>query len=135
MTRTPRSRSIEVDPLLYTFKDMLLMSVQSSSEDVQERDLNQRQLSVFLIVGLEDGEHTVRGMAERLGVTKPAITRALDRLEEYELVQRNLDPNDHRSIFATLGSRGAEYLKELSAFAIQAKDAKRPRRRRNDDDE
>lgn len=126
MARTPRIKQMEIDPLLHTFKELLLLSVQSASEDVQLRDLNQRQLTVFLIVGLEDGDHTVRGLAGRMQVTKPAITRALDRLEEYELVQRVIDPDDRRSIFATRTRRGMAYLKELSGFASQAKEMKLP---------
>ena len=43
-------------------------------------DLSARQLGVFLTCYLNDGGHTVRGLAAGLNVSKPAITRALDRL-------------------------------------------------------
>ncbi len=59
-------------------------------------DLSARQLAVLLMVHLEDSLHTVRGMAARLEVAKPAITRALDRLEEFDLVARRMDPRDRR---------------------------------------
>lgn len=39
-------------------------------------DLSARQLGVFLTVYLNDGPHTVRGLAAELNVSKPAITRA-----------------------------------------------------------
>jgi hypothetical protein len=45
-------------------------------------DLSVRQLGVFLTCYLNDGGHTVRGLAAELNVSKPAITRALDRLGE-----------------------------------------------------
>ena len=45
-------------------------------------DLSARQLGVFLTCYLRDGGHTVRGLAAELNVSKPAITRALDRLGE-----------------------------------------------------
>ena len=41
-------------------------------------DLSARQLGVFLTCYLNDGGHTVRGLAAELNVSKPAITRALD---------------------------------------------------------
>src|SRR4051794_7388824 len=59
-----------------------------------QRDLSARQLGVFLICYLESEAQTVRGLASRLGVIKPAITRALDRLEEFDLVRRKQDPLD-----------------------------------------
>ena len=40
-------------------------------------DLSARQLGVFLTCYLQDGPHTVRGLAADLNVSKPAITRAL----------------------------------------------------------
>jgi hypothetical protein len=52
-------------------------------------DLTARQLSVFLICYLEGEAQTVRGLAAKLNVSKPAITRALDRLSEFDLVRRN----------------------------------------------
>jgi len=40
------------------------------------------------------------GSAAKLGVSKPAITRALDRLTEFDLVRRKTDPLDRRSVLA-----------------------------------
>ena len=61
-------------------------------------DLSARQLGVFLTCYLRDGGHTVRGLAADLNVSKPAITRALDRLGELDLARRKVDPLDRRSI-------------------------------------
>src|SRR5215471_5475076 len=49
-------------------------------------DLSARQLGVFLTCYLDSEAQTVRGLAAKLGVSKPAITRALDRLSEFDLV-------------------------------------------------
>ena len=43
-------------------------------------DLTARQLGVLITCYTQDGQHTVRGLAEEFNVSKPAITRALDRL-------------------------------------------------------
>jgi DNA-binding MarR family transcriptional regulator len=76
-------------------------------------DLSARQLSVLLICFLEDGPHTVRGLAERLNVAKPAITRALDRLEQFDLVRRAPDPRDRRSVLVSRTAPGASYVAHL----------------------
>ena len=47
---------------------------------------------------LEGEAQTVRGLAAKLNVSKPAITRALDRLAELDLVRRKTDPLYRRSV-------------------------------------
>ena len=76
-------------------------------------DLSARQMGVFLTVYLQDGPHTVRGLAGALDVSKPAITRALDRLEEMDLARRATDPADRRSVLMQRTTRGAALLREM----------------------
>ena len=76
-------------------------------------DLSLRQLGVFLICYLEDGPHTVRGLAVRLGVAKPAVSRALDRLGELDRIRRAEDPSDRRSIVVQRTRTGNAFLQEL----------------------
>ena len=66
-------------------------------------DLTARQLGVFLTCYLESEAQTVRGLAATLHVSKPAITRALDRLAEFDLVRRKKDPLDRRSVLVCTG--------------------------------
>ncbi len=73
-------------------------------------DLSARQLGILLIGYLEDGPHTVRGLAERLAVAKPAVTRALDRLEQFDLARRAPDLRDRRSVLVTRTVAGAAYM-------------------------
>jgi predicted transcriptional regulator len=42
----------------------------------------------MLICYLDEGPHTVRGLAATLEISKPAITRSLDRLVELNLARR-----------------------------------------------
>ena len=83
-------------------------------------DLTARQLSVFLTVYLCEGPHTVRGLAFTLRVSKPAITRALDRLEEFNLARRMPDPLDGRSVVVHRTDQGATLLRETSAIMLEA---------------
>jgi DNA-binding MarR family transcriptional regulator len=76
-------------------------------------DLSARQLGVFLTCYLQDGGHTVRGLAAELNVSKPAITRALDRLGELDLARRKVDPMDRRSVLVQRTLKGAAFLRDL----------------------
>ncbi|TPG41850.1 MarR family transcriptional regulator [Roseomonas nepalensis] len=83
-------------------------------------DLTARQLGVLLIVYLGEGPHTARGLAAALNIGKPAITRALDRLEEFELARRKINPADRRSVLVQRTTRGAALLREIRATMTQA---------------
>ena len=83
-------------------------------------DLTARQLAVLLISYLEDGPHTVRGLAARLEVAKPAITRALDRLEQFDLAHRRQDPRDRRSIVVARTPEGQSFLESLRGMLDDA---------------
>ncbi len=83
-------------------------------------DLSARQLGVFLTVYLTDGPHTVRGLAAELNVSKPAITRALDRLGELDLARRKVDPMDRRSVLVQRTLKGAAFLRDMRTIMAQA---------------
>lgn len=84
-------------------------------------DLSARQLAVLLTVYLGEGPHTVRGLAADLNVSKPAITRALDRLGELDLTKRKVDPADRRSIHVQRTTKGTNFLKNLRDIMEEAK--------------
>lgn len=87
-------------------------------------DLSARQLGVFLTCYLQEPPHTVRGLAADLNVSKPAITRALDRLGELELARRKVDPADRRSVLVQKTIKGQAFLKDLRSMVGEA--AKNP---------
>ena len=90
-------------------------------------DLSARQLGVFLTCYLQDGAHTVRGLAADLNVSKPAITRALDRLGELDLARRKVDPMDRRSVLVQRTIKGQAFLRDLRSIMTEATVApKRP---------
>jgi DNA-binding MarR family transcriptional regulator len=82
-------------------------------------DLSARQLGVFLTCYLNDGGHTVRGLAADLNVSKPAITRALDRLGELDLARRKIDPLDRRSVLVQRTVKGQAFLRELRSILTE----------------
>jgi DNA-binding MarR family transcriptional regulator len=83
-------------------------------------DLTARQLGVFLTCYLENEAQTVRGLAAKLNVTKPAISRALDRLSEFDLARRKKDPLDRRSVLVQRTATGMAFLRELRTILCDA---------------
>lgn len=83
-------------------------------------DLSARQMALLLTVYLTPPPHTVRGLAESLNVSKPAITRALDRLSELELVRRKPDETDRRSVLIQRTVRGSVFLREYGELIVAA---------------
>jgi len=83
-------------------------------------DLSSRQMAVLLTVYLRAPPHTVRGLAETLNVSKPAITRALDRLSELGLVRRKPDETDRRSILVNRTVKGSVFLTEFAELVTVA---------------
>jgi DNA-binding MarR family transcriptional regulator len=83
-------------------------------------DLTARQLGVFLTCYLEDEAQTVRGLAAKLNVSKPAITRALDRLSEFDLVRRKTDPQDRRSVLVQRTVAGNGFMRDLRKILADA---------------
>jgi DNA-binding MarR family transcriptional regulator len=83
-------------------------------------DLSARQFGVFLTSYLVDEAQTVRGLAAKLNVSKPAITRALDRLSEFDLVRRKTDPQDRRSVLVQRTVAGNGFMRDLKKILADA---------------
>jgi DNA-binding MarR family transcriptional regulator len=83
-----------------------------------EHDLSARQMAVLLTVYLEMPPHTVRGLAAKLGVTKPAITRALDTMGRLGLVSRHRDAKDRRNVVIQRTVAGALAVERLGDVVI-----------------
>lgn len=81
-------------------------------------DLTLRQMTILLTIYLEPPPHTVRGLAEKLDVTKPVITRALDTMGQLGLVTRRRDERDRRNVLIQRTVDGALYLEKLSDIIL-----------------
>jgi len=81
-------------------------------------DLSLRQTAVLLTVYLEPPPHTVRGLAKKLGVTKPAITRALDTMGRLGLLTRRRDEADRRNVVIQRTLEGALTVERLGDMIV-----------------
>jgi DNA-binding MarR family transcriptional regulator len=81
-------------------------------------DFTLRQLAVLLTIYLDHPPHTVRGLARKLGVTKPVITRALDAMGKQAVVTRRRDEGDRRNVIVQRTVKGALYVETLADMVI-----------------
>src|SRR3546814_2170485 len=84
-----------------------------------EPDLTKRQMALMMIVYILPGPHTVRGLADKLNVSKPVITRALNKLGALGYLRRERDDADRRNIFITRTSKGAHFLDGFERFIAE----------------
>lgn len=117
----------KAEELVKTLRDTVVSLVRSDGPD-----LSARQLAVFLTCYLDESGHTVRGLASGLNVSKPAITRALDRLGELDLARRKVDPLDRRSVLVQRTPKGAAYLKEIRSIMGDAAEDEAKKARQDD---
>lgn len=83
-------------------------------------DLSARQMAVMLHVYLTPPPHTVRGLATLMNVSKPAVTRALDRLSSLGFLRRKTDDVDRRSVLVQRTVKGSVYLSEFGELVSLA---------------
>lgn len=98
---------------LRLWQQVTLAEVQAASPD-----LTMRQTAILLTIYLDPPPHTVRGLAARLGVTKPVITRALDTMGELGLVSRHRDENDKRNVLVKRTVEGALFVERFGDVVI-----------------
>jgi DNA-binding MarR family transcriptional regulator len=103
--------AIQTDHALADWMHTLVDYVRSG-----EPDLTNRQMALLLVVYLKPGPHTVRGLAAMLNVSKPVVTRALNRLGTLGYLRRQRDDNDKRNIFVARTSEGASFLDDFGQF-------------------
>ena len=105
------------DDALALWRDALAAGVRSDGPD-----LSARQMAILLTVYTMPPPHTVRGLSETLNISKPAISRALDRLGQLGFARRRRDDYDRRNIEVQRTVKGAVFLSE---FADQVSEAGR----------
>ena len=82
-------------------------------------DLTLRQMAILLEIYLSPPPHTVRGLASKLNVTKPVITRALDTMGTLGFVKRVRDDQDRRNVLIKRTVEGALFIEKLGDIIIK----------------
>lgn len=77
-------------------------------------DLSSRQMALLLSVYMISDQHTVRGLAATLQISKPAISRAVDALCGLGFLRRAPDPRDGRSVLVQRTVKGSVFLSKFA---------------------
>ena len=111
------SISLRPSQALRLWQQVMLSQVRDDAPD-----LTMRQAAILLTIYLDPPPHTVRGLAGRLGVTKPVITRALDTMGALKLVSRHRDESDKRNVLVRRTVEGALYVERFGDAIIAKAD-------------
>jgi DNA-binding MarR family transcriptional regulator len=117
---TERLQREEDDRLLFWLKRRIIVMVRAKGPD-----LNLRQLAILLVSETADHPVTVKSLNLTIGLSKPAITRSIDRLAAFKLVRRLPDPQDRRSVLVEVMPSGHALCRRL-AKARKAADPVNP---------
>lgn len=120
---SPRRRSAEAQRLLdllnalgsTTFRQLLW-------QRASELDLTYAQSQVLFHVADHPGCH-MGDVAKAFGVTLPAVTHIVDRLEEKQFLQREDHPADRRVYLLELTRAGRALVQELHAMQMRGVEA------------
>ena len=82
-------------------------------------DLTMRQTAILFTIYLDPPPHNVRGLAKKLKVTKPVITRALDTMGKLGLVARRRDDADRRNVVIQRTVKGALAVEQLGDLLVR----------------
>ncbi len=110
------------DEALELWRETLSASVRDDGPD-----LSARQMAIVLTVYTSPPPHTVKALAQILGIAKPAVTRALDRLSILGFIRRTRDEADRRIVHVQRTVKGAVFLSEFADQIAEAADGIGPR--------
>jgi len=85
-------------------------------------DLSMRQLAVLLVCQLDEPPRTVASLATMLNMSRAAIARALERLEQLDLLKRVGHRYYAREIHVESTAAGRAFMLELEATVLAAKE-------------
>jgi DNA-binding MarR family transcriptional regulator len=102
------TRVLATDPHIVVLHGWLLWLVRRDG-----RDLTARQITVFLSVYMDEHTHTASSLAELLHISRPGVTRVMDRLVEFDLLGREEDREDRRRVLVRRTTRGTAFFREL----------------------
>lgn len=108
------AQNLNTDTALHLWQSVLVNTVRDDRPD-----LSMRQMALLLTVYTTPTPHTVRGLAKTLNISKPAVTRALDRLCGIDLARRKRDDADRRNVLIQRTVKGSVYLTELGELIMR----------------
>jgi DNA-binding MarR family transcriptional regulator len=111
---------VSVDSVATDLGTLMKHLLVSSSRDffaaVEEAGLTFTQVKCLHLLGDTDEPLPINALSERLGLSGPAISRAVDGLVQRGEVKRTEDPRDRRSKLLTVSARGRRTIDRFVAI-------------------
>jgi len=82
-------------------------------------DLSARQLALLLTIYMTPARRTVRGLADFLDISTPAVSRALYRLNKLGVLRRKVDRSNRRRIVVHRTVKGAVFLRDFADLVAE----------------
>jgi len=106
---------------MYALASYLMRSANVGTFDtIAELDLSFTQLKALCALEADGEERSVKALAESMGVSLPAMSRAVDALYERGLVERQEDPVDRRVRRVRLTAAGRTVPQALNEARLSA---------------
>ena len=115
VTPAPEVESVAAD-LGVLMKHLLVSSSRDFFSAIEEAGLTFTQVKCLHLLGDADEPLPLNGLSGRLGLSGPAISRAVDGLVQRGEVKRTEDPRDRRSKLLTLSARGRRTIDRFVAI-------------------
>ncbi len=81
---------------------------------LKEAPLSMTQLTCLSIIEKQD-KLTMSDLASRLSMSNQQLTKVVDTLEDFDLVERSVDKDNRRQIFVRTSQKGKEVMNSLRA--------------------
>ncbi|MCC2461356.1 MarR family winged helix-turn-helix transcriptional regulator [Bacillus mobilis] len=78
-----------------------------------EFGLTGQQESMLFHINLNENT-TANNIASTFNITKSAVSQVLSKLEKQQMISKQVNPNNKREYFLTLGPNGSKYMEQLS---------------------
>jgi DNA-binding MarR family transcriptional regulator len=114
----PGSDEAIVRDLGLLVRDLLGRSNRSVFQAVDELDLSFSQTKIVMSFAGREEPRSIKAIADQLGISLPAASRAIDALLKRGLVTRTEDPDDRRSKLIGLTDAGHEITRRLFELRI-----------------
>ena len=118
----PAETEVTVDTVAADLGALMKHLLVSSSRDffaaVEEAGLTFTQVKCLHLLGDTNEPLPINALSERLGLSGPAISRAVDGLVQRGEVKRTEDPRDRRSKLLTLSARGRRTIDRFVAIRL-----------------
>lgn len=109
--------------LTYTIGSLQRDARQLMDNAMQPYELSRYEWLTMLILKIQNGTASQSILKEYMGIDDSYLSKVLDKLEQKDLIQRAIDPNDRRSRLIEISSNGTSISENIFSSAMKINDS------------